>query len=149
MILSHLKQTAEDYLGQEVEDVVITVPAYFNAYQKKATKEAGEIAKLNVMKIINEPTAAAIAYGFNNNENNKIILVFDLGGGTYDVSILKIQNNKFQVLAINGNTHLGGEDFDDELVKHYAIQFEKENGINILNNMKAIGRLKKHVNKQK
>ena len=143
MILSYLKQTAEDYLGQEVKDVVITVPAYFNAYQKKATKEAGEIAGLNVLRIINEPTAAAIAYGFNNNEKNKIILVFDLGGGTYDISILKIQNNKFQVLAINGNTHLGGEDFDDELVKHYAKKFEEDYGINILNNMKAKGRLKK------
>ena len=149
MVLSYLKQTAEDYLGQEVKDAVITVPAYFNAYQKKATKEAGEIAGLNVLRIINEPTAAAIAYGFNNNENNKIILVFDLGGGTYDVSILKIQNNKFQVLAINGNTHLGGEDFDNELVKHYAKLFEKENGINILNNNRAKGRLKKECEQAK
>jgi len=142
-ILLYLKKAAEDYLGQEVKDAVITVPAYFNVYQKKATKEAGEIAGLNVLRIINEPTAAAIAYGFNNNENNKIILIFDLGGGTYDVSILKIQNNKFQVLAINGNTHLGGEDFDNELVKYYAKEFEKENGINILNNNRAKGRLKK------
>ena len=149
MILSYLKKAAEDYLGQEVKDVVITVPAYFNAYQKKATKEAGEIAGLNVLKIINEPTAAAIAYGFNNNENNKIILVFDLGGGTYDVSILKIQNNKFQVLAINGNTHLGGEDFDNELVKYYAKEFEKDNGINIYNNMNAKGRLKKECEQAK
>ena len=149
MVLSDLKKTAEDYLGEEVKDAVITVPAYFNAYQKKATKEAGEIAGLNVLKIINEPTAAAIAYGFNNNENNKIILVFDLGGGTYDVSILKIQNNKFQVLAINGNTHLGGEDFDNELVKYYAKEFEKDNGINIYNNMKAKGRLKKECERVK
>ena len=149
MILSDLKKTAEDFIGNEVKDAVITVPAYFNAYQKKATKEAGEIAGLNVIKLINEPTAAAIAYGLNNYEENKIILVFDLGGGTYDVSILKIANNKFQVLAINGDTHLGGEDFDNELVKYLAKQFENEYGINIMNNNRAKGRLKKECEKAK
>ena len=148
MVLADLKNTAEDYLGEKVKDAVITVPAYFNAYQKKATKEAGEIAGLNVLRIINEPTAAAIAYGYNHNEN-KIILVFDLGGGTYDVSILKIDNKKFQVLSINGDTHLGGEDFDNLLVEYFANKFKEQKGINIMNNMRAKGRLKKECERAK
>jgi L1 cell adhesion molecule like protein len=150
MILSHLKQTAEDYLGQEVEDVVITVPAYFNAYQKKATKEAGKIAGLNVMKIINEPTAAAVAYGLNNKDNNeRYILVFDLGGGTFDVSILILNEEVFEVRATCGDTHLGGEDFDNRLVNYCAKKFKENTGIDISGNQKAKRRLKLECEKVK
>ena len=132
------------------KNAVITVPAYFNEGQRKATKEAGEIAGLNVVRIINEPTAAALAYGFNNQfDDVKTILVFDLGGGTFDVSILKLEKSEFKVLSINGNTHLGGEDFDNRLVKYCADKFEEENNINIMNNQKALRLLKKYCEQVK
>ena len=135
MILSDLKKSAEDFVGKKLKNAVITVPAYFNEGQRKATKEAGEIAGLNVVRIINEPTAAALAYGFNNSfDDVKNILVFDLGGGTFDVSILRLEKSEFKVLSINGNTHLGGEDFDNKLVQFCAQQFEEKNNINIINN---------------
>ena len=121
MVLGNVKKYVEDFIGEEVKRAVITVPAYFNEAQKKATKEAGEIAGLEFIRILNEPTAAAIAYGYNINNNlndKKNILVFDLGEGTYDVSILQLEKNKFSVLSINGDTHLGGDDFDNKLVQY-------------------------------
>ncbi len=150
MILSDLKNSAEEFLGKKIKNAIITVPAYFNEGQRKATKEAGEIAGLNVVRIINEPTAAALAYGFNNQfDDVKTILVFDLGGGTFDVSILKLEKSEFKVLSINGNTHLGGEDFDNRLVKYCADKFEEENNINIMNNQKALRLLKKYCEQVK
>ena len=152
MVLGNVKKYVEDFIGKEVKRVVITVPAYFNEAQKKATKEAGEIAGLEVIRILNEPTAAAIAYGFGiNNELNekKNILVFDLGGGTYDVSILKIEKNKFSVLSINGDTHLGGDDFDNKLVEYCMKLFKDETGIDISNNQKALTKLKNECQKCK
>ena len=146
MILGDVKKYAEDFIGKEIKKAVITVPAYFNESQKRATKEAGEIAGLEVIRLLNEPTAAAIAYGYgiNNSLNEKKnILVFDLGGGTYDVSILQLEKNKFTVLSINGDTHLGGEDFDNKLVEYLIKKFKDENGIDISNNEKALRRLKK------
>jgi L1 cell adhesion molecule like protein len=156
MILKHVKKYSEEFLGKKVNKAVISVPAYFNESQKKATKVAGEIAGLNVIRIINEPTAGAIAYGYgiNNklNDEKKNILVFDLGGGTYDISILKIEKNKFTVLSINGDTHLGGEDFDNKLLDFCVEQFQKETGINIKNHKnseKALRRLKNACEKAK
>ena len=143
MILSQLKNQSEEYLGTTIKNAVITVPAYFNEGQKTATRDAGRIAGLNVLRIINEPTAAAIAYGLQNKFNtSKNIFVFDLGGGTFDVSILKLEHNTFKVLATNGNTHLGGEDFDNQLVKYCIEEFKQEKGIDISNNDKAKRRLK-------
>ena len=143
MILSQLKNQSEEYLGITIKNAVITVPAYFNEGQKTATRDAGRIAGLNVLRIINEPTAAAIAYGLQNKFNtSKNIFVFDLGGGTFDVSILKLEHNTFKVLATNGNTHLGGEDFDNQLVKYCIEEFKQEKGIDISNNDKAKRRLK-------
>ena len=143
MILSQLKNQSEEYLGTTIKNAVITVPAYFNEGQKTATRDAGRIAGLNVLRIINEPTAAAIAYGLQNQFNtSKNIFVFDLGGGTFDVSILKLEHNTFKVLATNGNTHLGGEDFDNQLVKYCIEEFKQEKGIDISNNDKAKRRLK-------
>merc|ERR1712188_99214 len=112
MVLTKMKQVAESYLGENVKDAVVTVPAYFNDAQRQATKDAGLISGLNVMRIINEPTAAAIAYGLDKKSGEKNILVFDLGGGTFDVSLLTIDNGVFEVLSTSGDTHLGGEDFD-------------------------------------
>ena len=129
-VLSKMKDTAQDYLGEPVEDAVITVPAYFNDAQRQATKEAGQIAGLNVLRIINEPTAAALAYGIDTQEDKKIA-VFDLGGGTFDVSVLEIGDGVFQVLSTNGDTYLGGEDFDNTLVEHLAQIFEEETGIDL------------------
>ena len=152
MVLGYVKKYAEDFVGEEVKKVVITVPAYFNEAQKKATKEAGEIAGLEVIRILNEPTAAAIAYGFDiNNKLNekKNILVFDLGGGTYDVSILQLEKNKFNVLSINGDTHLGGDDFDNKLVEYCMKLFKDETGIDISNNQKALTKLKNECQKCK
>ena len=156
MILKHVKKYSEEFLGKKVNKAVISVPAYFNESQKKATKVAGEIAGLNVIRIINEPTAGAIAYGYgiNNklNDEKKNILVFDLGGGTYDISILKLEKNKFTVLSINGDTHLGGEDFDNKLLDFCVEHFKKETGINIKNHKnseKALRRLKNACEKAK
>ena len=130
MILTKMKETAEAYLGEKVTQAVITVPAYFNDAQRQATKDAGRIAGLEVLRIINEPTAASLAYGLEKDGNQKI-LVYDLGGGTFDVSILDIGDGVFEVLATNGNTRLGGDDFDQRIIDYVADQFQKENGIDL------------------
>ena len=129
-ILQKMKETAEDYLGEKVEKAVITVPAYFNDAQRQATKDAGKIAGLEVLRIINEPTAAALAYGLDK-KDGELIAVYDLGGGTFDVSILEIGDGVFEVKATNGDTFLGGEDFDMRLVNYLADEFKKENGIDL------------------
>lgn len=118
LILSKMKQVAEDFLGKKIKSAVVTVPAYFHDSQRKATKDAGALAGLDVLRILNEPTAAAIAYGLDKKDNQKI-LVFDLGGGTFDVSLLAIEDSFFEVLATAGDTHLGGEDFDNRIVDHF------------------------------
>ena len=128
MILQKMKKTAEDYLGQEVTDAVITVPAYFSDSQRQATKEAGEIAGLNVKRIINEPTAAALAYGLDKKSQDLKIAVFDLGGGTFDISILELGDGVFEVKSTNGDTHLGGDDFDHLIIDWMAEEFLKEEG---------------------
>jgi len=141
MILTKMKQTAEDYLGETVSDAVITVPAYFNDAQRQATKDAGKIAGLNVLRIINEPTAAALAYGLDK-KHEKTIAVFDLGGGTFDVSILELGDGVFEVKSTNGDTYLGGEDFDHILVEHLAEEFKREQGIDLRKDTMALQRLK-------
>ena len=141
MILQKLKQDAEAYLGEKVTDAVITVPAYFSDSQRQATKDAGKIAGLNVLRIINEPTAAALAYGMDK-ENNQKILIYDLGGGTFDVSILEIGDGVFEVLATAGNNRLGGDDFDDRLINYIAEEFKKSHGIDLRNDRMAKQRLK-------
>ena len=140
-ILANIKHTAEEYLGEKVTDVVITVPAYFNDSQRQATKDAGKIAGLNVLRIINEPTAAALAYGLDKKKEEKIA-VFDLGGGTFDISILEIGEGVFEVKSTNGDTHLGGEDFDLRLIDYFASEFKKDQGIDIRNDKMALQRLK-------
>ena len=143
MILSKLKKNAEEYLGKEVRDAIITVPAYFNDSQRQSTIDAGKIAGLNVLRIINEPTAAAIAYGLDHKDDNeKFILVFDLGGGTFDVSILSICNEVFEVKATTGDTHLGGEDFDELLVNHCLQYIKKKYNLDLSNNKEVIKKLK-------
>ena len=141
MILSKLKKTAEDYLGDDVNNAVITVPAYFNDAQRQATKDAGKIAGLNVLRIINEPTAAAIAYGLNKCDDEKTVLIFDLGGGTFDVSLLTIEDGIFEVKSTAGNTHLGGEDFDRVIMNHCMLTFKRKYKIDIGTNKKALRRL--------
>ena len=148
MILQELKKVAEDYLGETVEQAVITVPAYFNDAQRQATKDAGEIAGLKVERIINEPTAAALAYGEDKNTNQKIA-VFDLGGGTFDVSILDVGDGVFEVLSTNGDTHLGGDDWDQRLIDHIAEEFRKTEGIDIRQDAMALQRLKEAAEKAK
>src|SRR5687768_5938915 len=147
-ILQDLKKTAEDYLGEKVTDAVITVPAYFNDAQRQATKNAGEIAGLKVMRVLPEPTAAALAYGLDKKKNEKI-LVFDLGGGTFDVSVLDVGDGVFEVLSINGNTHLGGDDFDEELINFLAEEFRKQEGIDLRKDPMALQRLKEAAEKAK
>src|SRR3954453_18920145 len=147
-ILQDLKKTAEDYLGEKVTDAVITVPAYFNDAQRKATKDAGEIAGLKVLRVLPEPTAAALAYGLDKKKNEKI-LVFDLGGGTFDVSCLDVGDGVFEVLSINGNTHLGGDDFDEELINFLAEEFRKQEGISLGKDPMALQRLKEAAEKAK
>ena len=149
MTLQKLKQTAEDYLGEKVTDAVITVPAYFNDAQRKATKEAGEIAGLKVQRIINEPTAAALAYGLDKKDQDETIAVFDLGGGTYDISILELGDGVFEVKATNGDTHLGGDDFDQRLIDYIADEFNKEEGIDLRKDAMALQRLKEAAEKAK
>ncbi len=149
MILQKLKQTAEDYLGDKVTEAVITVPAYFNDAQRTATKEAGEIAGLKVRRIINEPTAAALAYGLDKKDHDEIIAVYDLGGGTYDVSILELGDGVFEVKATYGDTHLGGDDFDQRLIDYIADEFKKEEGIDLRNDKMALQRLKEAAEKAK
>ncbi|MFO0784381.1 MAG: Hsp70 family protein [Phycisphaerales bacterium] len=141
MILGELKRQAEEYLGEKVEAAVITVPAYFNDAQRQATKDAGEIAGFKVERIINEPTAAALAYGLEKKKNAKIA-VFDLGGGTFDISILDISDGVFEVLSTNGDTHLGGDDFDQRLIDHLAEEFRKKEGIDVRKDPMALQRLK-------
>jgi len=148
MILQKLKTDAEAYLGEKVTDAVITVPAYFNDSQRQATKNAGEIAGLNVVRIINEPTAAALAYGLDKKENEKI-LVFDLGGGTYDVSVLEIGEGVFEVKATNGDTHLGGDDYDRRIVDYIADEFKKQQGIDLRQDRQALQRLTEAAEKAK
>jgi molecular chaperone DnaK len=147
-ILAGLKKAAEEYLGEKVADAVITVPAYFSDSQRQATKDAGKIAGLNVLRIINEPTAASLAYGMDKKKDEKIA-VFDLGGGTFDISILEIGDGVFEVKATNGDTHLGGEDFDRRLIDYLADEFKKEQGIDLRNDKMALQRLKEAAEKAK
>ncbi|ATL76019.1 molecular chaperone DnaK [Chryseobacterium piperi] len=149
MILQKMKKTAEDYLGQEVTRAVITVPAYFNDAQRQATKEAGEIAGLKVERIINEPTAAALAYGMDKSHKDQKIAVYDLGGGTFDVSILDLGDGVFEVLATNGDTHLGGDDFDDVIINWLADEFKAEEGVDLKSDAIALQRLKEAAEKAK
>ena len=148
MILGKMKQTAEDFLGEKIEDAVITVPAYFNDSQRQATKDAGRIAGLNVLRIINEPTAAALAYGLDKKRDEKIA-VFDLGGGTFDISILELGDGVFEVKATNGDTHLGGEDFDLRVIDWLADEFRKDQGIELRGDKMALQRLKEAAEKAK
>ena len=149
IILQKMKSTAEDYLGEEVKDAVITVPAYFNDSQRQATKDAGAIAGLNVLRIVNEPTAAALAYGLDKTEENHLIAVYDLGGGTFDISILEIGDGVFEVKSTNGDTFLGGEDFDQVLIKYLADEFKKEHAIDLTADKLALQRLKEAAEKAK
>ena len=148
-ILQKMKETAEKYLGQEVKKAVITVPAYFNDSQRQATKDAGKIAGLEVLRIINEPTAAALAYGLDKKKINKKIAVYDLGGGTFDISILELGDGVFEVKSTNGDTFLGGEDFDNKIVDYLANEFKKENGIDLKTDKLALQRLKEAAEKAK
>lgn len=148
MILQKMKETAESYLGEKVEKAVITVPAYFNDAQRQATKDAGRIAGLEVLRIINEPTAAALAYGMDK-KDGKTIAVYDLGGGTFDISVLEIGDGVFEVKSTNGDTFLGGEDFDMRLVEYLAAEFKKDNGIDLKNDKLALQRLKEAAEKAK
>ncbi|MDN6597341.1 MAG: molecular chaperone DnaK [Lentilactobacillus parabuchneri] len=149
MILQYIKDFAEDYLGDKVENAVITVPAYFNDAQRQATKDAGKIAGLNVKRIINEPTAAALAYGLDKQDKDEKILVYDLGGGTFDVSILELGDGVFQVLSTNGDTHLGGDDFDQRVIDWLVEGFKKENGVDLSKDKMALQRLKDAAEKAK
>jgi len=149
MVLTKMKETAEAYLGTKVKAAVITVPAYFSDAQRQATKDAGTIAGLNVLRIINEPTAAAIAYGLGETDREKTILVFDLGGGTFDVSLLSIDSGVFEVIATNGDTHLGGEDFDQRVMQHLMKQFKKKTGQDPSTDKKAVQKLRREVERAK
>lgn len=147
-VLNKMKETAEAYLGKPAKNAVVTVPAYFNDSQRQATKDAGQIVGLNVLRVVNEPTAAALAYGLERTED-KVVAVFDLGGGTFDISILEIQKGVFEVKSTNGDTHLGGEDFDIYLVRHIVEQFKKENGLDLENDRMAIQRIREAAEKAK
>ncbi|MDF2187789.1 molecular chaperone DnaK [Paraflavitalea sp. CAU 1676] len=149
MVLQKMKKTAEDYLGQDVTDAVITVPAYFNDAQRQATKEAGEIAGLNVRRIVNEPTAAALAYGLDKGKHDQKIAVFDLGGGTFDISVLELGDGVFEVKSTNGDTHLGGDDFDKVIMDWLAEEFKKEENIDLRKDPMALQRLKEAAEKAK
>ncbi|KAH9500761.1 hypothetical protein Btru_076402 [Bulinus truncatus] len=149
MILGKMRDIAEEYLGKKITNAVVTVPAYFNDAQRQATKDAGTIAGLNVMRIINEPTAAAIAYGLDKKDGEKNILVFDLGGGTFDVSLLTIDNGVFEVVATNGDTHLGGEDFDQRVMDHFIKLYKKKKGKDIRKDNRAVQKLRREVEKAK
>src|SRR5690625_673931 len=149
MVLQKMKKTAEDYLGQDVNAAVITVPAYFNDAQRQATKEAGQIAGLEVKRIINEPTAAALAYGLDKKGEDQKIVVFDFGGGTFDVSILELGDGVFEVLSTNGDTHLGGDDVDDKIINWLAEEFKKEENMDLREDKMALQRLKEAAEKAK
>ncbi|RDW75233.1 glucose-regulated protein-like protein [Coleophoma cylindrospora] len=149
MILGKMKEVAESYLGKKVTHAVVTVPAYFNDNQRQATKDAGTIAGLNVLRIVNEPTAAAIAYGLDKTEGERQIIVYDLGGGTFDVSLLSIDRGVFEVLSTAGDTHLGGEDFDQRVINYFAKKYNKENSVDITKDLKTMGKLKREAEKAK
>ncbi|EEQ88316.1 glucose-regulated protein [Blastomyces dermatitidis ER-3] len=149
MILGKMKEIAENYLGKTVTNAVVTVPAYFNDNQRQATKDAGIIAGLNVLRVVNEPTAAAIAYGLDKTGDERQIIVYDLGGGTFDVSLLSIDNGAFEVLATAGDTHLGGEDFDQRVINHFVKLYNKKNNVDITKDLKTMGKLKREVEKAK
>ena len=149
MILQKMKKTAEDYLGHEVNEAVITVPAYFNDAQRQATKEAGEIAGLNVRRIVNEPTAAALTYGLDKGKHDQKIAVFDLGGGTFDISVLELGDGVFEVKSTNGDTHLGGDDFDKVIMDWLANEFKTEEAIDLRKDPMALQRLKEAAEKAK
>jgi len=149
MVLQKMKKTAEDYLGQTVTEAVITVPAYFNDAQRQATKDAGEIAGLTVKRIINEPTAAALAYGLDKKNKEELVAVYDLGGGTFDISILQLGDGVFEVKSTNGDTHLGGDDFDQRLINFLADEFQKQEGIDLRKDPMALQRLKEAAEKAK
>ena len=148
-ILQKMKETAEDYLGEKVSEAVITVPAYFNDSQRQATKDAGRIAGLDVKRIVNEPTAAALAYGFGNETKDERIAVYDLGGGTFDISILELGDGVFEVKSTNGDTHLGGDDFDQKIIDWLVEQFKNEQGIDLSKDRMALQRLKEAAEKAK
>ena len=147
-ILMKLKEDAEDFLGQPVTDAVVTVPAYFTDAQRQATKDAGKIAGLNILRIINEPTSAALAYGLDNGTAQKV-LVYDLGGGTFDVSVIDIGDNVIEVLATSGDNHLGGDDFDERIVNYLVEQFKISDGINLSKDVSAMQRLREEAEKAK
>ncbi len=149
MVLQKMKQTAEDFLGEKVTEAVITVPAYFNDAQRQATKDAGKIAGLEVKRIINEPTAASLAYGLDKTKENEKVAVFDLGGGTFDISILELGDGVFEVKATDGDTHLGGDDFDQKIINYLADEFKKQEGIDLRKDMMALQRLKEAAEKAK
>merc|ERR1711874_668303 len=148
MVLTKMKEIAENYLGKEVKHAVITVPAYFNDAQRQSTKDAGTISGMNVLRIINEPTAAAIAYGLDKKAEQNI-LVYDLGGGTFDVSLLTIDNGVFEVVATNGDTHLGGEDFDQRVMQHFIKIYKKKKGKDLRKDNRAVQKLRREVEKAK
>lgn len=149
MVLGKMKEIAENYLGKKVENAVVTVPAYFNDNQRQATKDAGVIAGLNVLRVVNEPTAAAIAYGLDKTGEERHIIVYDLGGGTFDVSLLTIDDGVFEVLATAGDTHLGGEDFDQRVISHFVKLYNKKHDVDITKDLKTMGKLKREVEKAK
>src|SRR5262249_6826468 len=150
MVLQKMKEVAESYLGQKVTNAVVTVPAYFNDAQRAATKDAGTIAGLNVLRVVNEPTAAALAYGLDKlSQTERQIIVYDLGGGTFDVSALTVDNGVFEVLATAGDTHLGGEDFDNRVIKYLADKFDREHDTKIREDPKAMGKLKREAERAK
>ena len=148
-VLQKMKQTAEDFLGEPVTQAVITVPAYFNDSQRQATKDAGKIAGLHVERIINEPTAAALAYGLDKKKTNEKIAVYDLGGGTFDISILELGDGVFEVKSTNGNTHLGGDDLDQRIMNWLIAEFKKQTGIDVSGDKMALQRLKEGAEKAK
>merc|ERR1719398_207850 len=149
MVLTKMRDIAEEYLGKKVKNAVVTVPAYFNDAQRQATKDAGSIAGLKVERIINEPTAAAIAYGMDKTGGESNVLVFDLGGGTFDVTLLTIDNGVFEVLATNGDTHLGGEDFDQRVMQYFIKMLKKKKKIDIASDKRAMQKLRKEVERVK
>ena len=149
MILAKMKSTAETFLGKDIKDAVVTVPAYFNDAQRQATKDAGTISGMKVQRIINEPTAAAIAYGMDKTGGESNVLVFDLGGGTFDVTLLTIDNGVFEVLATNGDTHLGGEDFDQRVMQYFIKMMKKKNNQDISGDKRALQKLRKEVERVK
>jgi heat shock protein 5 len=149
MVLSKMKEIAEVYLGKKVTHAVVTVPAYFNDQQRQATKDAGVISGLNILRIVNEPTAAAMAYGLDKGKGERKIVVFDLGGGTFDVSLLSIEDGVFEVLATAGDTHLGGEDFDQRVIDHFVKLFNKKYDVDVRKDLKSMGKLKREVEKAK